>query len=296
GAEDFQVEYATPSGSEGHFEKPDEWLTRLQSDIIIAFFGYNESFQAVDGLENYKTELDAFIKHSLRQKYHDTLSPKLAIVSPIAFEDLSAKIDVPDGKTENENLNLYTIAMKEIAENNKVLFVDAFTPSKEWYLETEEDLTIDGSQLNEAGYKKLALLLADEVFGKQKIKNEANRELVHEAVQEKNWFWRNDYKVPNGVHVFGRRFDPFGPDNYPFEIEKIRQMTAIRDTAIWMANNGEKKDLAAADANTKKLPEVETNYNPESNGSLEYLYGDAALAKLKVAPGYKIELFASEEE
>src|SRR5690606_22153403 len=31
-------------------------------------------------------------------------------------------------------------------------------------------------------------------------------------------------------------------------------------------------------------------------GSLEYLYGDAALAKLKVAPGYKIELFASEEE
>src|SRR5690606_8439979 len=113
----------------------------------------------------------AFIKHSLRQKYHDTLSPKLAIVSPIAFEDLSEKIDVPNGKVENENLNLYTVAMAEIAENNKVLFVDAFNPSKQWYLDTEEDLTIDGSQLNEVGYKKLATLLADEVFGKQKIKN-----------------------------------------------------------------------------------------------------------------------------
>ncbi|WP_339877264.1 PVC-type heme-binding CxxCH protein [uncultured Algoriphagus sp.] len=296
GAENYQVEYATPSGSIGHLEKPDEWLTRLQTDIIISFFGYNESFQGVDGLENYKAELDAFIKHTQRQKYHDTLSPKLVIVSPIAFEDLSEKIDVPDGKTENENLNLYTIAMKEIAEKNHVLFVDAFNPSKEWYLETEEDLTIDGSQLNEAGYRKFAVLLADEIFGKTKIKSEANRELVHEAVQEKNWFWRNDYKIPNGVHVFGRRYDPFGPDNYPFELEKIRQMTAIRDTAIWMANNGEKKDLAAADAKTKKLPEVETNYNPEQNGSLEYLYGEAALSKLKVAPGYKIELFASEEE
>ncbi|WP_439488743.1 PVC-type heme-binding CxxCH protein [Algoriphagus sp.] len=296
GAEAFQDEYATPSGSIGHLEKPDEWLTRIQTDVIISFFGYNESFQGVDGLENYKAELDAFIKHTLRQKYHDTLSPKLVIVSPIAFEDLSEKIDLPNGKTENENLNLYTVAMREIAEKNQVMFVDAYTPSKQWYLETEEYLTIDGSQLNEAGYQKLAVLLADEIFGKQKIKNEANRALVHEAVQEKNWFWRNDYKIPNGVHVFGRRYDPFGPDNYPFELEKIRELTAIRDTAIWMANKGEKKDLAAADAKTKKLPEVETNYNPEQNGSLEYLYGEEALAKLKVAPGYKIELFASEED
>jgi len=296
GAEDFQDEYATPSGSEGFLEKPDQWLTRLQADIIIAFFGHNESFQGVDGLENYKAELDAFIKHTLRQKYHDTITPRLALVSPIAFEDLSAKIDVPDGKSENENLNLYTVAMREVAEKNQVLFVDAFTPSKQWYLESEEDLTIDGSQLNEVGYQKFATLLADEIFGKEKNKNEANRDLIQEAVQEKNWFWRNDYKIPNGVHVFGRRYDPFGPDNYPFELEKIRQMTAIRDTAIWMANKGEKKDLAAADALTKKLPEVETNYNPEANGSLEYLYGKEALSKLKVAPGYKIELFASEED
>ncbi|MEP1085424.1 MAG: PVC-type heme-binding CxxCH protein, partial [Algoriphagus sp.] len=296
GAAEFQQEYATPSGSIGHFEKPDEWLTRLKTDFVIAFFGYSESFQGEEGLENYKAELDAFIKHTLRQQYHDTLSPKLAIVSPIAFEDLSEKIDVPNGKVENENLNLYTEAMREVAEKNEVLFVDAFTPSKKWYLETEEDLTIDGSQLNEAGYQKLAVLLADEIFGDQKIPNEANRELVHEAVQEKNWFWRNDYKIPNGVHVFGRRYDPFGPDNYPFELAKIRQMTAIRDTAIWMANKGERKDLAAADAKTDKLPEVKTNYNPEKNGDLQYLYGEEALAKLTVAPGYKIELFASEAE
>jgi putative membrane-bound dehydrogenase-like protein len=55
-------------------------------------------------------------------------------------------------------------------------------------------------------------------------------------------------------------------------------------------------DLAAADSKTKALPEVKTNYNPEKNGNLEYLYGEDALAKLKVAPGYKIELFASEKE
>jgi len=297
GAEKFQTEYAKNSNSEGHFESPDEWLTRLKTDVIVAFFGYSESFQGKEGLANYKAELDAFIKHTLSQNYNGTTPPQLAIVSPIAFEDLSAKFDLPNGKKENENLSLYTKAMKEVADQNKILFVDAFTPSQKWYAESKEDLTIDGSQLNEEGYKKLALLLSDDVFGKALPKAESNRKLVHEAVLEKNWMWHNDYKIPNGVHVYGRRYNPFGQDNYPAEINKIRELTAIRDQAIWLAaSKGEKLDLAAADKNTTPLPEVKTNYNPEKNGSLEYLYGDDALKKLKVPEGYKIELFASEEQ
>jgi len=296
GAEDFQTELANNSGSEGHFETPDEWLSRHESDIILAFFGYNESFQGADGLENYKGELDAFIKHTLRQNYNGKSSPQLAIISPIAFEDLSGIRDLPNGKKENENLAMYTKAMKEVSEKNKVLFVDAFEPSKKWYASSKDPLTIDGSQLNEEGYKKLAVLLSDEVFGKSKPKAEQHRNLIHEMVMEKNWMWHNDYKSPNGVHVFGRRYNPFGPDNYPAELEKIRQMTAIRDEAIWKAAKGEKMDLAAADKNTRELPPVQTNFNPQQNGSLEYLYGEDALNTLTVPEGYRIELFASEVE
>ena len=113
----------------------------------------------------------------------------------------------------------------------------------------------------------------------------------------KNWFWHNDYKIPNGVHVFGRRYDPYGPDNYPFEINKIREMTAIRDEAIWKALKGEQMDLNAADEMTSALPPVETNYKPsEKNGDINYLYGEEALNSFSLAPGYKIELFASEKE
>lgn len=297
GAEKFQTEYANPSQSEGHLEKPDQWLTRLKTDVIVAFFGYNESFQGKAGLENYKAELDAFIKWTLSQKYNGTSAPQLAIVSPIAFEDLSAKFDLPNGKKENENLAMYTKAMKEVADRNKVLFVDAFTPSQQWYASTKEDLTIDGSQLNEKGYKKLGVLLVDQVFGKAAAKAEKNRKLIHDAVAEKNWMWHNDFKIPNGVHVYGRRYNPFGPDNYPAEIQKIREMTDIRDQAVWLAaSKGQKTDLAAADKNTTPLPPVKTNFNPEKNGSLTYLYGNDALGKLKVPQGYKIELFATEQE
>ncbi|MBX3238838.1 MAG: HEAT repeat domain-containing protein [Chitinophagaceae bacterium] len=296
GAENFQTEFATPSHSEGHLESEDDWLKRLNTNIIIAFFGYSESFRGREGLDNFKAELDAFIKHSFAQRYTDD-SLQLAIVSPIAFEDLTDSLDLPDGKKENENLALYTQGMKEVAAQNNVLFVDAFTPSKKWYASAKHALTIDGSQLNAEGYRKLTALLVNEIFGKAKAVNEANRALVQEMVDEKNWMWHNDFKIPNGVHVFGRRYNPFGPDNYPAEIKKIRELTSVRDTAIWLAaSKGERKDFSVADKNTSILPEVKTNYNPEKNGSLDYLYGQDALSKLKVPPGYKIELFASEQE
>ncbi len=297
GAEKFQTELAKSPGTEGFLEYPDQWISKHKADIIIAFFGFDESFQGKEGLENYKAELDAFIKHTLSQHYNGVSAPQLAIVSPIAFEDLSNKFDLPNGKVENTNLALYAAGMKEIAAKNKVHFIDAYTPTSEWFKNASPSLTIDGSQLTEAGYAKFAPLLADAIFGKQVAEAEANRALVREAVLEKNWMWHNDFKMPNGVHVFGRRYDPFGPDNYPAELVKIREMTLIRDEAIWKAVKGEKMDLAAADKKTSPLPTVKTNYTPnEGNGTLRYLYGQEALDKFTMAPGYKINLFASESE
>ncbi len=312
GAEKFQIERANLVKSkdaggtlemedpgEGFFETPDQWLSRLKTDVVISFFGFNESFAGKAGLDNYKAELDAFIKWTLKQKYNGTSAPQLVIVSPIAFEDLSRKssYDLPDGRKENENIQLYAIAMKEIASQNQVRFVDVFNPSLKWYQDTATPLTIDGSQLNEEGYKKLGKLLADQIFGESSSPAENNRKLVHDAVMEKNWMWLNDFKIPNGVHVYGRRYKPYGPDNFPAEIKKIREMTAVRDTAIWLAAKGEKMDLEAADKHTSILPEVKTNYTPsKKNGNLKYLIGQEAVNSLKVPPGYKVELFASETE
>ena len=85
GAEKFQTELARNSDSQGFYETPDQWISRHKADIIIAFFGFNESFHGKNGLENYKTELEAFIKHTLSQKYNGVTAPQLSIVSPIAF-------------------------------------------------------------------------------------------------------------------------------------------------------------------------------------------------------------------
>jgi glucose/arabinose dehydrogenase/mono/diheme cytochrome c family protein len=281
----------------GHFETPDEWLSRLKTDIVIAFFGYLESFQGPDGIANYKAELQAFIDHTLSQKYNGTAAPQLALVSPIAFEDLSATIDVPNGKKENKNLALYAAAMEEVALANNISFVNAFEHSKKWYAAEKNQLTIDGCQLNDLGYQQLGKLLSDKIFGETPAKAEAHRDQVLSAVVDKNWYWHNDFKIPNGVHVYGRRYEPYGPKNYPEELEKMQELTANRDQAIWNATKGQSTDLAAADAKTKQLTPIETNFKvSKKNGTLEYLYGKEAEKEIKTAPGYKVELFASEKE
>lgn len=296
GADQYYSELAKNSGSQGHFESPDQWLSNLGADLIIAFFGYNESFQGEEGIDRYKKELEAFILHTTSQQYNGHSPPQLALVSPIAFQDLSNSLDVPDGLQENTNLALYAQAMKEVAAMYNILFVDAFTPSKSWYQESDIALTIDGSQLNQAGYQKFSVFLVDQLFGQAPASTEY-RNMVHEAVMEKNWMWHNDLKIPNGVHVFGRRYNPFGPDNYPAELVKIREMTALRDQAILQAAQGQKMDLDLADNQTSRLPAVETNFKLKIKGRAPgYLYGEEALATFSMAPGYRIELFATEKE
>ena len=63
-------------------------LTMWQADVILAFFGFNESFAGPGGLEKFKTDLTEFIQHTKEQAYNGESAPRLALISPIAHEDL----------------------------------------------------------------------------------------------------------------------------------------------------------------------------------------------------------------
>ncbi|WP_185217425.1 PVC-type heme-binding CxxCH protein [Sphingobacterium mizutaii] len=296
GAEKFNPEFNINTGSEGHFPTEDEWLIELKPDVILGFFGYNESFRGPEGIEDFKGEIAAFIDHTNSQDYNGGKGTTLVLISPIAFEDLTETYDLPDGKEFNKNIQLYSDAMEQVAKDKKVPFLDVFDISQKWYDQSSDYLTIDGSQLSEKAYGKFADYLVTSIFGKGEGKASIHKDEIKKAVLEKDWIWTQDFKIPNGVHAYGRRFNPFGPENYPFEIKKLREMGYIRDTAIWKAAEGESYDLAAMDKNTLKLPEVKTNYDFGQDPNSRYLYGEEALSKFHTAPGYKIDLFASEKE
>ena len=291
GGEKFRPELNKHRG-EGHYPSDDEWLTVCQADTILAFFGFNESFDGPEGVTKYRAELDAFITHTLSQKYNGESAPKLVLISPIAFEDLSKTKDLPDGTKENANLKLYTETMKKVAAERQVGFVDLFTPTAALYAKFEEPLTINGFSLNEKGEQLVGITLVSELYKMETVVMQAGPTALRKLVNEKSWFWQNDHRMLNGVHVYGRRWKPFGDFNYPQEIEKIRQMTVNRDWAIWRLLESKDFDLAEQDAKTRKLDPVQTNFDRP----IKYLREKEALESFKLMDGFQIGLFASEED
>lgn len=292
GADAFHPELNTHYGK-GFFPTPDQWLTHLKADTIIAFFGYNESFDGPGRVGNFEAELEAFVKHTLSKAYNGTAAPRLVLVSPLAFEDLSAKRDLPDGSKENASLALYAEAVRKVASKNNLGFVDFFGATKSRFTNKAlAPLTINGFAPTDSGYQELAVILADGAFGKTARTSRADAALVHDAVVEKDYFWNNDYNLVNGVHTHGQRYDPFGPQNYPEEVMKTREMMALRDTLIHDVAAGKATKVAVDDSKTHSLSAVPTNFKRTP----EYVDGEKAIEKMTVMPGYKVQLFASEQE
>ena len=296
GAEKFHPDKTIHNGK-GFFPTPDQWLTYLKADTVVAFFGYNESFEGAEAVPNYQAELEAFVQHTLSKAYNGKEAPRLVLVSPIAYEDLSDRQDLPNGEKENATLALYAAAMEAVAKKYSLTYVDLFTPTKQLYASTDDPFTTGGFIPTDAGYGQLAEILADGLYGPQARQSKADPATVHAAVKEKDWFWNSDYHILNGVHTHGQRYNPFGPQNYPDEVKKMREMAALRDDLISRVVTGKATDLAVDDSKTHVLRPVPTNYQPSAkNGSTEYLYGEAAEKSLTVPEGYKIGLFASEKE
>ncbi len=297
GAKKYRPEIKTHLGI-GHYPSPDEWLTIVKADTIVAFFGFNESFDGPDGVLNFKAELTAFVEHSQSRSYRrdGEKPPRLVLATPIAMEQHAGYL-LPDAGERNAVLGLYSEAVRQVASETNIGLLDLFTPSSQWYKDSDEPLTINGVHLSQAGYRKLSSELMRQLFG-QDAKPVTADSLLYSAVQDKAWFWRNDYRMLNGVHAYGRRWAPFGNFNYPEEIEKIRQMTVLRDRNIWAISQGKSSTLAVNDSVTRPLTPVKTNYQAsEKNGTLEFLKTEGeAKATFTLPENYEATLFASEQQ
>jgi mono/diheme cytochrome c family protein/glucose/arabinose dehydrogenase len=299
GAEAFHPQLQAHYGR-GFFSTPDQWLHHLKADTIVAFFGYNESFDGPAKVSNFEAELTAFVKHTLSKAYNGQAAPRLVLVSPIAFENLSASRDLPDGIKENANLALYTAAIERVAKAHDLTFIDLFTPTQALYAKAEHPFTINGFAPTEAGYQGLAVHLANGLYGHQSHQSKADPAKVHAAVKQKDWLWNNDYNLVNGVHSHGQRYNPYGPQNYPDEVRKTREMMTLRDHLIHDLASGQKAEPTVDDSTTHKLAPVPTNFDPQDSkgkmGSIEYKNVEQALSSFTMAEGYKVDLFASESE
>jgi putative heme-binding domain-containing protein len=282
------------------FGSPDDHLQAVEADVILAFFGYNESFAGPEGLDKFKRDLDDFIKHTLGQKVNGDDAPRLVLFSPIAHEDLHDR-NLPDGAANNERIELYTAAMRDVAAAHHVPFVDLFAPSRLLYERSEPPLTINGIHLNENGNWQVAQAIDAALFGDRRgLPNDlASLEKLRQAVLDKNFMWFEKYRTTDGYSIFGGRADlKFVNDQTNREVtqrelEILGAMAANRDQRIWAVAGG--SDLKVDDSNTPPFIEVITNKpGPLPGGKYEYLDGEAAIAKMTLGKNLKVNLVADE--
>ncbi len=181
----------------------DEWLARLRISVVVAFYGFNESFAGPEGLPQFKQDLRAFIA-SIRAPHGGAEATRLVLVSPTAAEDLHDANLAAAGPL-NANLAAYAAAMAEVARAEGVPFVDLFAASQRAYAAAPHPLTFNGIHLTADGDEALAPALFQGIFKAEPPPPSAALEPLRAAVVDKNETWFHRYRTVDSFNIYGDR-------------------------------------------------------------------------------------------
>ncbi|MEM7785917.1 MAG: PVC-type heme-binding CxxCH protein, partial [Planctomycetota bacterium] len=292
-----------------NFGSPDFHLAHSGATAIVFFFGNNEAFAGKAGVDEFGEKLDQLVSETKTSKYNPAgVGPKIVLVSPSPFEN-TGDANLPDGAQMNENLALYTAKIESVAQKNQVGFADIFQPLKKVFDNSAIRMTLDGVQLNDAGYQQLAPILNRALFGQAIEIPEPNEKLV-KAIEDKNFHWWHRYRAVNGFSIYGTRGKAGSDGTYnnedvmEREREILDQMTANRDSRIWALAQGESVAGPIDDSNTLPFINPKTNVGGADDkqrkagklGSLEYSPAREQTKRFKMGEGFEINLFATEED
>ena len=169
------------------------------------------------------------------------------------------------------------------------------------YAKASKPLTIDGVHFNEEGDKELAHVIIKGML--QEVpppKVEGRFPETAQAINEKNFYFSQHYNALDGYNDYGGRSKLVyaGVTNKQaidreFEIEEV--MAANRDKLVNALAQG--KEYKVDDSNTPPFIDVPTNFPGKGpNGTWVYPDPQDVIKTMKVAPGYKVELVASEKD
>lgn len=290
-----------------NFGEPDKHLAHSQATVVMYFFGFNESFDGEDGLQQFTSDMNRLVTETRQNKYDGKTNPRIVLVSPIAFEN-TGNPHLPDGTAHNQRLAAYTEALAEVAESTDAVFVNIFAPTKSLFEKADTQLTLNGAHLNDEGYRHLAPILMHGLFGDD-VATSIDEKIKRE-VDDKNFHWWHRYRAVNGYSIYGARGKAGSDGTYNntdvMERERaiLDQMAANRDARIWQLAKGNSVPAKVDDNNTLPFIVPKTNVGGDKDpnrergklGSLDYLNAAEQQKLFKMADGYEIQLVASEEQ
>ena len=268
-----------------NFADTEQHLTAMKADIVIAAFGFNESFGGKKQLSSFENQLAEYLSALKSKSYNGRSAPRIILVSPIANENIKG---VDAGKLNNPNIKIYSRVMKKVAQQQNIGFVDVFQQTAKKLDSKKSDYTINGIHLNSEGYSFFANLLFEGLFQKEPPASDEN---VRAAVVEKNkqHFYR--YRPLNTFYYTGGRRGKYGYLDFLPAMKNFDIMTANRDKKIHQLVSGKKPSRIINDSNVPMLPKT-----PESRGANQWMSPEKELQAFNIDPRFEVSLFASEEQ
>jgi hypothetical protein len=214
-------------------------LREQEADVIFAAFGMNESYEGVEGLPDFQRQLGAFLDSLRTRQYNGSAPPRIVLLSPIPHEQVDR---VPlDPAAHNADLEQYSDAMRAIAEEKGVRFVDLFHPLRPLFDDAKlGDLTLNGIHLEDRGYQIASRAIARDLGWLPSDvplldpPAPARLRLV-EPIRQKNELFFLRWRAVNGEYIYGRRKEHFGVENFPPEMAALEAMIREAEGEIWSA-------------------------------------------------------------
>lgn len=314
----FSADELTVRQRTAGFGTQDEWLTRCEADVIIACFGFNESFASEDrGFlppsvrtdfdptgKQFRADLGRFIEHTKAQTYNGESAPRIVLVSPIAWESGDSLPVLPgfEAASREALLGRYRTAMAELATELDVAFIDLFGSSNDLYRAKPAPLTINGVHLTEHGNKLISRSLFRGLTGLEAQSDDPEHlEAIRAAVLEKNLYWFNRYRATDGYNVYGGRSSlAYENDQTNYEVlqQELVVLDAMTDRMDRVIHAIAREEEVPADLPPipDQIPVPTNRPGPGPDGAYEFESGEAAIATMTLPEGMAVNLFADEAQ
>ena len=145
------------------FGAVDRHLEAQGADVVLLFYGANESFAGDGGLPGFRNNLGRLLRHVSKQLYNGSEPARIALVSPIPQQALPSGHGLDAAAVERRNVDLraYAEAAEAVAAENRVPFLDIFDGVAAAFAGEPAPLTVNGVHLNEAGYRHASRVLLE---------------------------------------------------------------------------------------------------------------------------------------
>ena len=214
-------------------------LYRQKADVILAFFGLNESFDGQAGLAQFEQDLTAYLRANLAAQYNGASAPRLVAGVAHRARTSGAAGTRGRGRAATGNWPATPTRWAAFAGQQGVPFVDLFTPTLALMAPGAAGAD-DQRHSPQRGRRPRRRAAADggarastRADGRRPAPRSGGSKQLREDIREKNQQFFYRWRPVNAEYVVGRRVEPFGSVNFPGEMTQLDAMVAARDRRIW---------------------------------------------------------------